>query len=374
MMVPEGAGYGDSLTFNVNGNDLEIAIPEGSKAGDVLQIQVQVESDEEDIDGSKDATQDDDDDGDDDVTKVLLKNLGITLELHNKIPSSVEASSFKDKGETSEEGQIKCDGTFAMPWQAGIHLAQHICSDKFHESFAEVRNVLELGSGTGLCGIAFAVNVTNKLSKRKAHIKKLNLILTDMPNAMNTLQYNLDMNKNKLSSQLDEKQVHIAPLVWGENANIDNIHSKLEKVGGADLILGSDLLYNVSLDVLKGLCKTIKSIDSRKKARILLSVRWRKPEEERVFFELMRDNGYHFELLEHDCSPYACQLNWEEFGNPKSKKSNEFFGNNYAKVDGESKPLKDVCEDDMDIMSDDEFDQFERRFIQVYVGKSNDKI
>ena len=128
---------------------------------------------------------------------------------------------------------------------------------------------------------------------------------------LNTLQYNLDVNKDKLSSQLDEKQVYIAPLVWGENANIDNIHSKLEKVGGADLILGSDLLYNVSLDVLKGLCKTIKSIDSLKKARILLSVRWRKPEEERLFFELMRDNGYHFELLEHDCSPYACQLNFD---------------------------------------------------------------
>lgn len=370
-MIPEGAGYGDSLTFNVNGNELEIAIPEGSKVGDVLQIQVQVESDEEDIDGSKDATQDDDDD---DVTKVPLKNLGITLELYNKVPSSVEATRFKETGETSEEGQMKCDGTFAMPWQAGIHLAQHICSDKFHDRFADVRNVLELGSGTGLCGIAFAVNATNKLSKRKADIKKLNLILTDMPNAMNTLQYNLDVNKDKLSSQLDEKQVDVAPLVWGDDANIEKIHSKLKKVGGADLILGSDLLYNVSLDVLKGLCKTIKSIDSPKKARILLSVRWRKPEEERVFFELMRDNGYHFELLEHDDSPYACQLNWEEFGNPKSKKSNDFFGNNYAKVDGESKPLKDVCEDDMDVMTDDEFDQFERRFIQVYIGKSNDKI
>ena len=85
-MIPEGAGYGDSLTFNVNGNELEIAIPEGSKVGDVLQIQVQVESDEDDDDGSKDATQDDDDD---DVTKVPLKNLGITLELHNKVPSAV---------------------------------------------------------------------------------------------------------------------------------------------------------------------------------------------------------------------------------------------------------------------------------------------
>lgn len=373
MMVPEGAGYGDSLTFNVNGNELEIAIPEGSKVGDILQIQVQVESDEEDVDDSKDATQDDDDD-DNDVTKVLLKNLGITLKLHNKIPSSVEASRFKDTGETSEQGQMKCDGTFAMPWQAGIHLAQHICSDKFHERFADVRNVLELGSGTGLCGIAFAVNATNKLSKRKADIKKLHLILTDMPNAMNTLQYNLDVNKDKLSSQLEEKQVHIAPLVWGDDSNIDEIHSKLKNVGGADLILGSDLLYNVSMDVLKGLCKTIKELDSLKKARILLSVRWRKPEEERVFFELMRDNGYHFELLEHDHSPYACQLNWPNFGNPKCQKSNDFFGNNYAKVDGESKPLKDVCEDDMDVMSDEEFDQFERRFIQVYIGKSNDEI
>ena len=86
---------------------------------------------------------------------------------------------------------------------------------------------------------------------------------------------------------------------------------------------------------------------------------------------MMESLGYEFQLIEDDDSenPYRCNLDWKDFGNPMSAKSNSFFTNSYVKVDGESKSLKDVSEDDMDVMSDSEFNAFEQRFIQIYTGQ-----
>jgi hypothetical protein len=41
----------------------------------------------------------------------------------------------------------------------------------------------------------------------------------------------------------------------------------------------------------------------------------------------------------------------------------------FVQIDNVSKPLKDVMEDDMDVMSDEEYETFEKRFIQLYMGQ-----
>jgi ribosomal protein S18 acetylase RimI-like enzyme/predicted nicotinamide N-methyase len=354
MQVPEGAEEGDSLSFSYKGKATEIAIPAGSKPGDILQIQVQV--DQQDDEESSDS-----DNGElSNMKKVELhSSLGVTLDLYSSVPGHDKEA--KDE----EEKKDGSDGTYAMPWPAGEHLAERITSPCFKKYTDDSKIVVELGAGTGLCGLAFAAAATARLAKRKGDVKKLCILFTDMPSAIDLLEYNLKMNQDRLCSQLEEQNICAKALVWGNDSR-DIIPSNV------DLILGSDLLYNVSLETFKALSATIESIDICKKAKVILSVRWRKPQEERNFFEIMASAGYEFKLMrESTDSPYACDLEWREFGNPTCKRSNDFFTNSFVQVDGESKALKDVSEDDLDIMSDQEFDSFEKRFIQVYIGSKS---
>ena len=99
----------------------------------------------------------------------------------------------------------------------------------------------------------------------------------------------------------------------------------------------------------------------------MLSVRWRKPEEERAFFQQMESMGYESKVLKD--SEDMCNLGWKDFGNPNCHESNDYFTTKYVQVDGESKALKDVSENDMDNMSDSEYREFETKFIQIYSFK-----
>jgi predicted nicotinamide N-methyase len=366
--VPEGAEAGDSLTFSAEGKEIEFPIPDGSKPGDVLQIQIQVEGGEDDDDN------DDDNGGDsgqsslhDAVTKVELhSSIGASLAIHNSIPG---VPSPNDDENEKKDGS---DGTSSMAWPAGLHLATFISSPQFDEHIdigPSTKTIVELGSGSGLCGLAFAVTASSKLSKRKTDAKKLNIVLTDVPKAMDLLKFNIKANADQLSSHLDEDNLRARPLTWGSEEDASALDLTNVDV---DLILGSDLLYNVSTKTFKDLSCSIQALDSNEKTKIILSVRWRKPEEERKFFQAMEHLGYEFNLLliEDDADNlYRCNLGWRDFGNPNSDKSNDFFTDSYVQVDGESKPLKDISEDDMDVMTDGEFNAFEKRFIQIFVGQ-----
>jgi len=355
LKVPDGAEQGDSVTFIFNGQEMEIPIPEGSKPGDVLQIQLGGSDNDEDgpqdSDTSKSAK-------DSEVTQVQLhSSVGVVLDIYSSIP---------DAEENDEEENDGADGTYAMAWPAGLHLAKHISSPSLENVIKDAKTVVELGSGSGVCGLAFVATASSKLSKRKGDAKKLNVLLTDMPSAMDLLEYNMKVNKDQLSSHIDEQSFRAKPLVWGKDTSALSL-------GSVDLILGSDLLYNVSIETFKALSSTIQAVDTTKKAKIVLSVRWRKPEEERTFFQEMESAGYEFNLLqEASDKSNLCDLEWREFGNPSCQRSNEFFTNSYVQVDGKSKPLKDVSEEDMDVMSDGEYEAFEKRFIQIYVGQKTD--
>ena len=358
LQVPESAEEGDILAFLVEGKELEIPIPQGNKPGDILEIQIRVENPDEDGDGDGDLS------GtkiDSEITKVELhESIGVTLRISSSVPGVEEEEDDDDKETDTKDGS---DGTSSMAWPAGLHLAKFISSPSFDE-FISLKTVVELGSGTGLCGIAFAASASNKLSKRKKDAKALNIILTDVPKSKNLLEYNIRENEEKLRSSFN---LCAKPLTWGEEKDASDLN-----LSDIDLILCSDLLYNVSMETFKALSSTIQSLDPKKNAKIIISVRWRKPEEERKFFYEMEKLGYVFKLLNADDDdsndPYLCKLGWKEFGDPKNNASNNFFSSSFTQVDGETKSLKDVSEDDMDVMSDKEFNAFEKRFIQIYVG------
>ena len=317
IQVPENAEDGDTLTFIVDGQEMEISLPLGSNPGDELEIQV-------DSNERQDET-------DDLVTKVDLGG-GIILELNSEIPmegTSETCPNFADDGEGT-------DGTHALPWAAGFEVVRWLNAIDFK---TKPIRVLELGSGLGLFGMAFAIKMLGEGGT---------MHLTDLPDAMPLLRYNIDRNLHFLPSGVSART-----LQWQE----DSIPSTEPPY---DCIIGSDLLYNVqSIPALVG---TVRRLLHPTKGTVILAVRWRKPELERTFF---RDTGLEWSLLP---SSLPCQLSWEEWGDPSLEASNLYFHQTMISINGKTKALVDITEHDSKQMSSLEFEAWEQAHVQVYIG------
>ncbi|CAK7339567.1 unnamed protein product [Dovyalis caffra] len=83
--------------------------------------------------------------------------------------------------------------------------------------------ILELGSGTGIVGIAAAVTLGAKV------------MVTDLPHVIPNLQFNVDANVDVLASR--GGTVSVAALRWGEDADVEAVGREF------DLVLASDVVY-----------------------------------------------------------------------------------------------------------------------------------
>lgn len=124
--------------------------------------------------------------------------------------------------------------------------------------------ILELGSGTGVVGIAAAAILGAKVT------------VTDLPHVLPNIQFNVDANSKVLEQQ--NGVVDVAALSWGENQD-------MEAVGrDYDLILGSDVVYHDHL--YDPLIKTLRFFllgGGKKIAFVMAHLRrWKK---ESVFFK-----------------------------------------------------------------------------------------
>ncbi|KAF4383340.1 hypothetical protein F8388_009371 [Cannabis sativa] len=84
--------------------------------------------------------------------------------------------------------------------------------------------ILELGSGTGLLGIAAAVTLG------------ANVTVTDLPHVIPNLQFNVDANAEALA--VNGGTVKVASLSWGEAGDVELIGREF------DVIIGSDVVYH----------------------------------------------------------------------------------------------------------------------------------
>jgi predicted nicotinamide N-methyase len=314
LQIPDDAEEGDLLTFIVDGQELEIKIPIGSQVGDILEIQV----------GDNERQ---DDDVNEMVTWVDLGD-GVMLELNSEIPDDVG---------TKKDDADSCDGTHALPWAAGFEIVRRLHDIDFDVT---PKRVLELGSGLGLVGMALSLL---KLGRQSS------TILTDVHSAMPLLLYNIERNKDILTGQ----SIHAQPLQWSVSDSPLNEEQY-------DCILGSDLLYNTQM--IPSLVSTVKRHLHSTKGIVVMAVRWRKPELERVFFH---GTGLHWTLLPSS----SCQLSWEDWGNPNVEASNLYFQQTLISVQGTQKPLADITEEETKLLSTTEFEAWEQAHIQIYTGK-----
>lgn len=399
LTVPPNVEPGvDSLTFQYDGNEMEILIPEDSVAGDVLQIQVGSST----AAGNNSSSQSGDDgemktkstsslmnelNGIDDVgvnndmklaqsdarEGVATVTLGegkstTTLQLLEKLPKEHSSSACNREG----------DGTANCLWPSGTLLAQSLTSKMGIEYLtkilkcsddSQIVDCMELGSGLGTCGIALAHACASIETSSKTSYK---IVLTDRgESTVALLQENIDRNCTLVSAN---KKISVTsrPLTWGNELSTDCSEPKK-----FNCIIGSDLLYN-SRESYEPLVNTIQQ-HLHPDGIVILSVRWRKPELEREFFHKAERLGITFvnwkEFEECETFKERCpaRLNWKDYGNPKSDCSNEYFLKTNVSVGNTTKSLAEITEDDMECMNDDEYASFEEKQIQMYVAYFSEK-
>ena len=183
-----------------------------------------------------------------------------------------------------------------------------------------------------------------------------------------------------------------------------------------DWIIGSDLLYNIKQ--IPALIQTIDQLLHIQHGCILLIVRWRKPDLEYEFFNYTTNNSTMQCNLDwtlvfptsssssssSSSAAFPCTLDWTKMGNPLCEESNEYFGHNvqisisghnmnsnessflmatddtknnnqqqqqqqYNETKQTCKVLADITEEDVQYMTEVEYNAWERAHIQVYKGQ-----
>jgi predicted nicotinamide N-methyase len=141
-------------------------------------------------------------------------------------------------------------------------------------------DVLELGAGTGIAGIAL-----NSACGCKS------MMLTDFPEVCELLRMNVSLNE-KLRMLPTKGRVSVMPLCWGEDSlpvanNRDFGVNSEKKIGGIDAIIASDVVYDPTGYL--PLAKTLRSLISGN-TFCILAHRSRHPEEYK-FFSMITEDG-----------------------------------------------------------------------------------
>lgn len=171
-------------------------------------------------------------------------------------------------------------GTGGNVWNAALVLIKYLEKKRLTDpSFGEAMNgykILEVGSGTGIVGIAFAHMFPN--------IGKF--IMTDQKQVLPILQENIDKNAKSIPN-ITEK-LCIEELEWGSDVSL------LENKGPYDIIVACDCIAPIfPLDLL---LKTLIDL-STKDTKIILGF------EHRQFTQHFFDDAYkvfNFEKVDHN--------------------------------------------------------------------------
>ena len=367
LVVPDGIEPGDSLCFNVGGQDIELPLPAGAKPGDALQIQVADSEKEAKGEGCDDGGGEEEDEGGEIGTSsgqnVRIDDNGTChVSLH---PSTGKELTFQAADDAA--GAAICSEL----WPAGLVMAniitntaisQQLLSSVGGQKSSETKiRALEVGSGLGTVGLALATTLDNA-----------EVVLTDCPSAIKMLEANIECNKDLVGANVNVKA---QTLEWGK-------HEK-EPMGSFDIICGSDLLYGDESSY-QPLVDTLRALMGRE-AVIMLGVRWRKPEKEKKFFELAQQAGIHFTLLsdwlrdesqsnnEEISESFTGMptLSWRQYGDIDDDNFMRHLSNTVVSTGGgrQKVNLAELSEKDMEDMTDDEHAAFERTQIQVYIGR-----
>jgi predicted nicotinamide N-methyase len=145
-------------------------------------------------------------------------------------------------------------------WEAGIALSEHIQS---HPSLVNGKRILELGSGTGIVGLA-------AFQSGASHV-----LLTDIPQIIPLLQ------QNASRVTLETQHVNVRVLDW--------YHFDPNDIPPVDIILGADIVY--CLEASQALIQVLHQL-SNYSTKIIIAFEDRDPIVTEKFLKGMRLVGF----------------------------------------------------------------------------------
>lgn len=227
--------------------------------------------------------QQEDDEDDIDPTKILLPEEVDDENGLSMLQDGIEKKQMQQHYIRSIEStlvirQLPSQGLSFQLWPAATTLVtlldQHRChptTGSLSRTLAAISNgpdhrplkVLELGSGTGLVGIAAAVTLG------------ANVTVTDLPHVLPNLQFNVDANANLVA--LQGGTITVAPLRWGKDGDVETIERDFE------LVLASDVVYHDHL--FEPLLQTLRLLMDGDKKMVFVMAHLRRWKKESVFFK-----------------------------------------------------------------------------------------
>ena len=113
------------------------------------------------------------------------------------------------------------------------------------------KRVLELGAGTGLVGIT--CNIAGSTV----------VVMTDLPECLPICGTNVKANRDLMNHELP---VQVEELRWGDDRRCSDL---IHLYAPLDILIGSDIVYHQSPEVLQALVETVKQLSCQKTVFIL---------------------------------------------------------------------------------------------------------
>lgn len=229
------------------------------------------------------------DSDDDEINPVTMLLLGDDDDKSEAIPTPVQHQSYHltSVDSTVVIRQLPSQGLSFQLWPAAntfvnlLDLYKASNTDPLSTAITNVKSrsrlrVLELGSGTGVVGIAASA------------ILGADVTVTDLPHVLSNLKFNVDANSGVLAPR--GGQVHVAALGWGNKEEMEAIGREYDLIIGSDVVY-HDNLYDPLLETLKFLL-----LDGEKVFLMAHLRRWKK---ESGFFKKAK-KYFQVELIHED--------------------------------------------------------------------------
>lgn len=236
-----------------------------------------------------------DDDDDEEINPVTMLLLDSDNDEHNGkkpelVPTPVQHQSYhlNSIASTLVIRQLPSQGLSFQLWPAATTFVKLLDgyqlsnTDPLSAAITSVKScprlrILELGSGTGVVGIAAAA------------ILGADVTVTDLPHVLPNLNFNVEVNSTVLAPRAG--QVHVAALSWGEKEDMEAVGREY------DLIIGSDVVYHDNL--YDPLLQTLRFLLLGDGEKVFLMAHLRRWKKESGFFKKAK-KYFQVELVHED--------------------------------------------------------------------------
>ncbi|KAG6401912.1 hypothetical protein SASPL_138780 [Salvia splendens] len=199
---------------------------------------------------------------------------------HEQDPPSAQIHRLHSINSTILIRQLPSQGLSFQLWPAAATLVSLLDRQALSRLLPPSPNrplrLLELGSGTGLVGIAAAA------------LLGASVTATDLPHVLPNLQFNVDANAAALAPR--GGHVRVAALSWGDVAQMQEVGTEF------DVVLGSDVVYHDHL--YEPLLQTLRFLLLGRELVFVMAhlKRWKK---ESAFFK-KANKFFHVEVVHRD--------------------------------------------------------------------------